>query len=75
MSISPVDNNPLKNNIWQIKNIRNKLLAYNEEVKLDTLVLYETVENLLEHAKNVVSFYSLTYTGIRLKFGDDFYLA
>ena len=68
-------NEPLYSYIGKIKEVRDKLLAHNEDATVDSLIPYASFESLLEHAKNVVSFYSLTYTGIRLKFGSDYYLA
>ncbi len=68
-------NEPLYSYIDKIKEVRDKLLAHNEDAIVDSLIPYASFESLLDHAKNVVSFYSLTYTGIRLKFGSDYYLA
>ena len=68
-------NEPLYNYIGKIKEVRDKLLAHNEDAIVDSLISYASFESLLDHAKNVVSFYSLTYTGIRLKFGSGYYLA
>lgn len=68
-------NEPLYSYIAKIKEVRDKLLAHNEDAIVDSLIPYTSFESLLDHAKNVVSFYSLTYTGIRLKFRSDYYLA
>lgn len=59
-------NEPLCIDIRKLKDIRDKVLAHNENVELDLLVRYNTIDNLIEHAKNVISFYTLTYTGMSL---------
>ena len=68
-------NEPLYSYIDKIKEIRDKLLAHNEDTVVNSFIPYTSFESLLDHAKNVISFYSLTYTGIRLKSGSDYYLA
>lgn len=62
-------NEPIVGNILKLKTIRDKLLAHNEAINLDTLIPYELTETLIEYAKNVASFYSITYCGIHLKHG------
>jgi hypothetical protein len=67
-------NEPIAGNIIKLKTIRDKLLAHNEDIDLDTLIPYKLTENLIEYAKNVVSFYFLTYCGIHLKPGNKYAL-
>jgi len=67
-------NEPIAGYISKLKTIRDKLLAHNEDVSLDTLIPYELSENLIEYAKNVVSFYYLTYCGVHLKAGNKYSL-
>jgi len=68
-------NEPLHSSIKKMKKIRDKLLAHNEDAQVDSFINYNMFEKLLEHAKNVVSFYFITYCGIRLKSGHNYYLA
>jgi len=68
-------NEPLYSSITKLKEIRDKLLAHNEDAQVDSFINYNMFEKLLEHAKNVASFYAITYCGIRLKSGNNYYLA
>ena len=68
-------NEPLYSSITKLKEIRDKLLAHNEDAQVDSFINYNMFEKLLEHAKNVVSFYAITYCNIRLKSGHNYYLA
>lgn len=67
-------NDPIMSCIRTIKDIRNKFLAHNEDIKLTSFLPYDSIEFLLNHAKNVISFFSLAYSGIILKSFDDFFL-
>lgn len=68
-------NEPLYSDIKKMKKIRDKLLAHNEDAQVDSFINYNKFEKLLEHAKNVASFYAITYCGFRLKSGNNYYLA
>lgn len=59
-------NDPIYPAVQNIKKIRDKFVAHNEDVTIDTIVPYSDVEQLLIHAKFVVSFFSVAYTGINL---------
>ncbi len=65
-------NNPIVGHIEKLKTIRDKLLAHNEDIKIDTLVPYQMTHELIDHAKMVLSFYALTYAGIHLNGGSKF---
>uniref|UniRef100_A0AB33KW74 HEPN AbiU2-like domain-containing protein n=2 Tax=unclassified Tenacibaculum TaxID=2635139 RepID=A0AB33KW74_9FLAO len=65
-------NPPLVGNIQKLKTIRDKLLAHNEDIEIDTSVPYKMAYELIDHAKKVLSFFSLTYTGITLFIGNKF---
>lgn len=68
-------NEPVCSSIIKIKEIRDKLLAHNEDISLDTLVPYEKIETLVTHAKKVISFFALAYSDIHLQINGDFYLS
>ncbi len=59
-------NAPIFPAIHNIKRIRDKFVAHNEDITINTIVPYSDVEQLLTHAKFVVSFFSVAYTGINL---------
>jgi hypothetical protein len=61
--------------IGKLKTVRDKFLAHNENVEVNTLVRYEYVEILLKHAQNAISFFYLAYRGINLKESGAFYLS
>jgi hypothetical protein len=65
---------PLFNDIQKLREIRDKILAHNENIELDPLFKYESIENLIGHAKNVISFYSVTYTGMSLMSKNRFFI-
>lgn len=67
-------NNPLAKALEDLKIIRDKLLAHNEDISIDTLIQYDDIELLLKHAQNAISFFSLGYCGIHLKSSGRFYL-
>ena len=68
-------NDPISSCLVTIKNIRNKLLAHNEDISINSWLPYETIEILLDHAKNVISFFSLAYSGVIIKVLDNFPLS
>ena len=68
-------NEPLFSCITELKDIRDKLLVHNEDAQVNSFIDYNKFEKLLEHAKNVASFYAITYCGFRLKSGNNYYLA
>jgi hypothetical protein len=68
-------NDPITSANNKLKTIRDKVLAHNEDNKIDTLFPYESMDVLLDHAKNVISFYSLLLCGVYLKPNGDFYLS
>lgn len=68
-------NEPIITALETLKTIRDKLLAHNEDVPVDTLVRYDNIEVLLKHAQNAIAFFSLGYCGIHLKASDRFYLS
>ena len=68
-------NDPIRSSIRTVKDIRDKLLAHNEDIDLTSFLPYDTIETLLNHAKNVVSFFGLAYSAIVLKPFDNFYLS
>jgi hypothetical protein len=65
-------NNPIVEHVEKLKTIRDKLLAHNEGLKIDTLVPYQMTHELIDHAKTVLSFFALTYAGIHLNGGAEF---
>jgi hypothetical protein len=68
-------NEPLAKALDNVKIIRNKLLAHNEDVPVDTLIHYDDIKLLLKHAQNAISFFCLGYCGIHLKTSERFYLS
>lgn len=60
-------NHPISGAILNIKEIRDKFLAHNEDIKIDTTIPYESITILIAHAKDVLSFFSLAYSGIHLR--------
>lgn len=68
-------NEPLARAFYNLKIIRDKLLAHNEDVPVDTLIRYNDIELLLKHAQNAISFFCLGYCGIDLKASERFYLS
>jgi len=68
-------NEPIATALDTLKTVRDKLLAHNEDVPIDTLIRYENIEVLLKHAQNAIAFFSLGYCGIHLKASDRFYLS
>jgi len=67
-------NKPIAPALEEIKEKRDKLLSHNEEITLNTFIPYTSFETLLDYAKNVLSFFALTYAGFELKPTGDFYL-
>ncbi|MCF7567544.1 hypothetical protein L3X37_04085 [Sabulilitoribacter arenilitoris] len=65
-------NNPLVEHIDKLKTIRNKLLAHNQDIEIDTFVPYKMTYELIDHGKQVLSFFALTYAGIHLKGGNEY---
>jgi hypothetical protein len=68
-------NEPIATARDTLKTVRDKLLAHNEDVSIDTLIHYENIEVLLKHAQNAIAFFSLGYCGRHLKASDRFYLS
>lgn len=68
-------NEPLATALDTLKIIRDKLLAHNEDVPIDTSIRYYDIELLLKHAQNAISFFCLGYCGINLKASERFYLS
>ena len=68
-------NEPLVTALENLKDIRDKLLAHNEDISVSTLIHYDSIELLLKHAQSVVSFFSLAYCGMHLKVSDRFYVS
>lgn len=68
-------NEPIMTALGTLKTVRDKLLAHNEDVPIDTLIRYDNIEILLKHAQNAIAFFSLGYCGIHLKSLDRFYLS
>ncbi len=69
------DNEPVSSSMKKLKEIRDKLLAHNEDIPLDTYIPYESVSVLINYAKHVLSFFSIAYSGIRLTVNGFFYLS
>lgn len=67
-------NEPLVSALDNLKTIRDKVLAHNEDVSVNNLIRYDDIELLLKHAVNVISFFCLAYCGIHLKTSERFYL-
>lgn len=68
-------NEPLISALKNLKNIRDKLLAHNEDVSINSLINYDSIQTMLKHAQNAISFFSLAYCGIHLKASNRFYLS
>jgi hypothetical protein len=68
-------NDPIRSSIRTVKDKRDKLLAHNEDINLTSFLPYNSIETLLNHAKNVVSFFGLAYSAIILNLSITFILA
>lgn len=67
-----VEGDTLSYQIKKLKEIRDKLLAHNEDIEVENAISYDLINSLLEHSKNVVSFFSLAYCGIHIKANDKY---
>jgi len=68
-------NDPTFLSINNIKQIRDKVLEHSEAIQLDTSIPYENIEVLINHAKEVLSFFALCYSEVHLTKNGDFYLS
>lgn len=68
-------NEPLCSYINKLKEIRDKFLAHNEDIQIDTLLPYDNIKHLIKHAQDVIAFFAITYCGIHLKSSEGFYLS
>jgi len=68
-------NDPIRPSISKVRGIRDKFLGHNEDVQLDTYIPYKNIEILIDHAKEVLSFFSRCYSGVRLTMNGNFYLS
>jgi len=68
-------NDPLSASINELKKIRDKFLAHTEDIELNTFIPYKTMEILINHAKEVLSFFSLAYSNVHLTVNGNFYLS
>jgi hypothetical protein len=68
-------NGVLAESIDKLKEIRDKFLAHNEDIKIDTLMPYTNLQSLIVHAKEVLAFFSLYCSGIHLTANGHFYLS
>ena len=68
-------NDPISPAIQKLREIRDKFLGHNEDIELDTIIPYKSIEILIDHAKEVIAFFSLYYSGIHLTANGNFYLS
>lgn len=68
-------NDPIAPAIEKLKEVRDKFLAHNEDVEIDTLIPYTSLELLISHAKDVTAFFSLYCSGVHLTANGEFYLS
>jgi hypothetical protein len=68
-------NDPIASAIQKLRQIRDKFLGHNEDIHLDTMIPYKSIEILIGHAKEVIAFFSLYYSGIHLAANGNFYLS
>ena len=69
-------NNPIAPAVRKLREIRDKFLGHNEDIDLDTMIPYKSIETLIEHAKEVIAFFSAYYSGVHLTSGTgNFYLS
>lgn len=69
-----VINEPINSNLLILKKIRDKLLGHNEDIKLDTYIPFTSFTVLINHVKDVLSFFALAYSGVNLVRNGKFYL-
>ncbi len=60
-------NEPISTSILKIKEIRDKMLAHNEDVNIANYIPYDSINILLNHSKDILSFFSLAYSGVHLR--------
>src|SRR5258705_11718441 len=69
-------NEPLAPAINKLREIRDKFLGHNEDIDLNTMIPYKSIETLINHAKEVIAFFSRFYSGIHLTSASgNFYLS
>ena len=68
-------NGVLAEAIDKLKEIRDKFLAHNEDIRIDTLMPYTNLHSLIVHAKEVLAFFSLYCSGIHLTANGHFILS
>src|SRR5215217_2498972 len=66
---------PIASATDKLREIRDKFLGHNEDIQIDTMIPYKSIEILIEHAKEVIAFFSLYYSGIHLTANGNFYLS